>query len=113
MSTPTPDYGEPWEATSLHFLTARGNFSTGVLASLHSKRIAKCVNACQGMADPAAEIQAIREAIMDADLALRKCLNHLLMQPIFARNSSDIEREAETMESVHVALGKLQPLLKP
>jgi len=52
-------------------------------------------------------------AIKDADSALRKCLNHLLMQPTFARNSSDIEREAETMESVHVALTKLQPLLKP
>ena len=111
MITP-PDYGEPWEATNLHFLTTKGNFSTGMLASLHSKRIARCVNACQGMADPAAEIQAMRDAIKDADSALRKCLNHLLMQPTFARNSSDIERESETMESVHVVLGKLQPFIK-
>ena len=59
-----------------------------------------------------AENEAMRSAVNDADLALRKCLNHLLMQPAFARNRSDIEREAETMESVHVALGKLQPFLK-
>lgn len=60
-----------------------------------------------------AENEAMRSAVNDADSALRKCLNHLLMQPAFARNRSDIEREAEIMESVHVALGKLQPFLKP
>ena len=59
-----------------------------------------------------AEIEAMRAAIEEADSALRKCLNHLLMQPSFARNSSDIERESETMESVHVALGKLQPFIQ-
>lgn len=77
-----------------------------------TSRAVSCVNACKGMADPAAEIEAMREAIKYADLSFRKCLNHLLMQPIFARNSSDIERESETMESVHVALGKLQPFIK-
>jgi hypothetical protein len=69
MSTPqntAPDFGEPWQATDHHFVTTEGNFSTGVLASLRRKRIAACVNACAGLADPAAEIEAMRAAIKEA-----------------------------------------------
>lgn len=107
MSTPSPDYGEPWYYDDDLDLALTRNGSAG-----DERRIVECVNACQNMADPAAEIQAMSDAIKDAESALRKCLNHLLMQPTFARNSSDIEREAETMESVHVVLGKLQPFIK-
>lgn len=102
-----PDYGEPWYYDNSLDLALTRNGSAG-----DERRIVDCVNACQNMTDPAAEIQAMRDAIKNADSALRKCLNHLLMQPSFARNNSDIERESEAMESVHVALGKLQPFIK-
>jgi len=59
------------------------------------------------------ELNESIKAIRDADLALRKCLNYLIVQPIFTRNNSDIERESETMESVHFALAKLQPFTTP
>jgi len=59
------------------------------------------------------ELNESIKAIRDADLALRKCLNYLLVQPIFTRNNSDIERESETMESVHLALAKLRPFITP
>lgn len=59
------------------------------------------------------ELNESIKAIRDADLALHKCLNYLIVQPIFTRNNSDIERESETMESVHLALAKLQPFITP
>jgi len=59
------------------------------------------------------ELNESTKAIRDADLALHKCLNYLIVQPIFTRNNSDIERESETMESVHFALAKLQPFTTP
>jgi hypothetical protein len=59
------------------------------------------------------ELNESIKAIRDADLALRKCLNYLLVQPIFTRNNGDIERESETMESVHLALAKLRPFITP
>jgi len=98
MSTP-PDYGEPWEATNLHFLTAKGNFSTGVLASLHSKRIAQCVNACQNMTDPAAEIQAMREAIKEAISQLDEYIH-------FLRSCDGDVGDCKRV------IAKLQPLIK-
>jgi hypothetical protein len=58
------------------------------------------------------ELNEAIKVIRDADLALRKCLNYLIVQPIFTRNNSDIERESETMESVHLALAKLQPFIR-
>jgi hypothetical protein len=59
------------------------------------------------------ELNESIKAIRDADLALQKCLNYLIVQPIFTRNNSDIERESETMESVHLALAKLRPFITP
>lgn len=59
------------------------------------------------------ELNESTKAIRDADLALHKCLNYLIVQPIFTRNNSDIERESETMESVHLALAKLRPFITP
>jgi hypothetical protein len=59
------------------------------------------------------ELNESIKVIRDADLALHKCLNYLIVQPIFTRNKGDIERESETMESVHLALAKLQPFITP
>lgn len=69
MDTSLPDYGEPWQAT-----TAReGSIITcddqPILESFKLvKRAVVCVNACAGMADPAAGDDAADEqATQDAD----------------------------------------------
>lgn len=89
MNTPqntAPDFGEPWHKSSFNSpLGASGDFE-GVL-EIYSRenrlriaeawnpedeteeafsRIVQCVNACTGMPDPAAQIQAMREVIREA-----------------------------------------------
>ena len=51
---------------------------------------------------------AMREAIKEADGALRKCLNYMLILPM-----SGSDAECEAMDDSHHALSKLQPFLKP
>jgi len=137
MNAPTPDYGEPWKVGRIDRPMEDRHGHDPLMLHSTASRAVFCVNACAGMADPAAEIQAMRatleafwealperlrqerelnestKAIRDADLALQKCLNYLIVQPIFTRNNSDIERESETMESVHLALAKLRPFITP
>jgi hypothetical protein len=55
MSTPSPDYGEPWYYDDDLDLALTRNGSAG-----DERRIVECVNACKGMADPAVEIEAMR-----------------------------------------------------
>lgn len=54
------------------------------------------------------ENAAMREAIGEADGALRKCLNYMLRLPL-----SGSDAECEAMDDAHHALSKLQPFLKP
>ena len=127
MST-APDYGEPWEATSLNFLTTKGNFSTGVLASLHSKRIAQCVNDCAGMADPEAEITALRRDLGQARgerdrqkvkiAAMREAIEEareaLKAWPRAGSGmNTDFTAQSEAFRTGQRALAKLQPFIKP
>jgi len=68
MST-TQDYDEPWDFDGENWITDVDNKEVLNLDSIHSKnakRLVACVNACAGMTDPAAEIQAMREAIRNA-----------------------------------------------
>lgn len=116
-----PDFGEPWKLDSYNSpLGDSGDFE-GVLQIYtreHQElvaeawnpedkhyeqfsRIIACVNACAGMADPAAEIQAMREAIREAHEALKELRSFYLDMtglPPCAANAS---------------LAKLQPFLKP
>ena len=62
---PTFDYGEPWGFDGENWITDARNKEILNLDSIHSrnaKRLIACVNACQKMADPAAEIQVLRDA---------------------------------------------------
>lgn len=64
MSTPktAPDFGEPWNLdTGDDDILIRSRFGQ-VVSTNTLERIVSCVNACAGMSDPAAEIQALREA---------------------------------------------------
>ena len=54
----------------------RANASTIQRGNDNAARIVACVNACEGMADPAAEIKALRDALEDAEFLLRKCGNN-------------------------------------
>ena len=64
MSTPktAPDFGEPWHWNTDEWIAY--DRTKGWRPSLHGNgpRLVACLNACAGMADPAAEIQALREA---------------------------------------------------
>lgn len=65
----TPDYGEPLRAAFGNAVRDRNGQLTNLEWSLRDRAIA-CVNACAGMADPAKEIAAMREAIREAGAAL-------------------------------------------
>lgn len=65
-----------------------------------------CVNACAGMTDPVAEIQAMREAIKAANEGLHSAMQYILSLPYFG----NLE-ELGTTEKVQSALGKLKPFL--
>ena len=87
---PAPDFGEPWKATDYHFITSEGNFSTGVLASLYRNRIAACVNACASMRDPAAEIQALRDAVKEAHDAFEDLMGLIPDVPPWAHTEAKL-----------------------
>jgi len=62
-NTPAPDHGEPWK-NNTEFIRDRMDFKVAAFRDAESaERTVKCVNACAGMADPAATIAAMREAI--------------------------------------------------
>lgn len=65
-TTPTPDYGEPWDFDEENWVTDVDNIEVLNLDSIHSKyanRLVACVNACAGMADPSKEIEAMRNKL--------------------------------------------------
>ena len=114
-----PDYGEPWKLDAYNSPLGDSDDFEGVLQiytrehqefvaeawnpeDKHDEqfsRIITCVNACAGMADPAAEIQAMREAIMEAHRFIRDIVkNH--------------ECGDDTDASGEAALAKLQPFLQ-
>lgn len=138
-NTPTPDYGEPWRPSQMW---STGYERAGAVAfdsNKHRDRIIACVNACAGMADPAKEIaamrealnlqgyklagfeaevaglraenEAMREAIVAADKAIRM-LNHEGMcfcDAQYATNAGSHPRHSDECVQTNVALAKLQP----
>ena len=93
MSTP-PDYGEPWYYDDDLDLALTRNGSAG-----DERRIVDCVNACQNMTDPAAEIQAMREAIKEAISQLDEYIH-------FLRSCDGDVGDCKRV------IAKLQPLIK-
>lgn len=107
MST-TPDYGEPWKEKAYNYTVGDSGDVEGVIEILTREelkvaeawnpsdvkeaffsRAVACVNACAGMADPAAEIEVMRAVV--------KGIRFVAYQP------------AEVRE----ALAKLKPFIKP
>lgn len=106
---PSPDFGEPWKCETGDFeiySKSEHNATAYAESARIRNRIIKCVNDCQGMADPAAEIEAMRAAIMEAHTALGGCLKYILRLPLSGSDS-----ECETMDDAHHALRKLKHFL--
>lgn len=76
-------------------------------------RIVACVNACAGMADPAKEIEAMREAIkIVKDLAEWSARYPRGM--IYSASNRKMDEELVELEKrATAALTKLQPFIKP
>ena len=67
MNAPTPAYGEPWKPLQPDLIyDSYSHWMADAFNPVVRDRIIACVNACAGMADPAKEIAAMREAIREA-----------------------------------------------
>lgn len=105
----TSDFGEPWQSETGDFEIYSKSEHNATAYAENARirdRIIKCVNATAGMTDPAAEIEAMRAAIVEAYAALGGCLKYILRLPLSGSDS-----ECETMDDAHHALRKLKPFL--
>ncbi len=118
--TPTPDYGEPWHPQLLPSPISKDK---GVywLNPRQFNRAVDCVNACAGMADPAKEIEAMREAIKLAEVALDMADNEIYppnencschINPP-CNDCVDNSQARETKKFIKLTLTKLQPYTTP
>lgn len=106
--TPAPDYGEPWKPSGkFQDIAYTRSGMVGTDSQLYRDRIIVCVNVCVGMADPAAEIAAMREAIKEAHKALSTCEE-------FIKDAHIIEAQWHwgPVRRTAAALAKLQPFIK-
>ena len=78
-SQQAPDFGEPWREQTVSFMpgTIEDRDGKVVNSREHKLRAIECVTACSGMADPAKEIQALRDLLLPALHALLLLLQHL------------------------------------
>lgn len=68
-----PDFGEPWEFTSFrNCIRDRHNVLRSIEDDLRD-RARVTVNACAGMADPAAEIEGLRQALSGRTVSCSQC----------------------------------------
>lgn len=96
---PAPDFGEPWKTANYRDGGIVTSYDQPIMEGFKLvKRAVACVNACAGMSDPAAEIQALRDAINGAWEMLQGVEEHL---------------DGNRAMFVQAALAKLQPFLKP
>jgi hypothetical protein len=69
MSTPTPDYGEPWRVDSANGVMDKNDnaicypFGTKSMEALFAERIKDCCNAFTGVQDPAAHLANLNATI--------------------------------------------------
>lgn len=64
---PAPDYGEPWKESDFDEVRADNRIKYYRVSPDRLKRAVACVNACAGMNDTSAEIQAMQKAIKDLE----------------------------------------------
>ena len=105
MSTPSPDYNEPWTPAFRNSARTANGYDHGFRDNFQKRAIA-CVNACQGMADPATEIQAMRDAIKEAREALKA------WPRAGSGMNTDFTSQSEAFRTGQHVLAKLQPFIK-
>lgn len=130
---PAPFYGEPWKTEpGTHSISDTGDFNGYVeLRTSQETRVAEvwnpddeleaffarivsCVNACAGMEDPAAEIQAMREATEEAERALSNALFiHEAITPYAPQDAADKIENQKHCDNIKAALANLKPFIKP
>lgn len=71
MNAKTPDYGEPWNVGRIDRPIEDRHGHDPLMLHSTASRAVLCVNACAGMADPAAEIQEMRYSIREAYNAIK------------------------------------------
>ena len=123
----TPDYGEPWKEKAYNYTVGDTGDIDGVIEirtreelkvadtwnpsdekEAFFSRAITCVNACAGMADPAAEIEAMREALREA---------HDVFVNLSEYWNKDQNENAmadacwHTVETSYDALAKLEPFI--
>lgn len=108
---PAPDFGEPWEHTSFRNCIRDRHNALRQLEDDLRDRSRVCVNACRAMADPAAEIQAMREAIKEAHYALAYVYNHGEGSCTFPYRTDDDLCSENRFHHVKDALDALQPFV--
>lgn len=118
MSTTTPGYGELWEPAFASGFRNKSNSIQHFEREARTRAIA-CVNACAGMADPAKEIQAMREALSGRTVSCSNCNETARQLEAMREAVKDLRESLEVgKDSVgawdwcNSALTKLQPLLK-
>lgn len=109
------DYGEPWALDATDgFLNKVVSTDGKCVSGLGpTRRAIQCVNACAGMADPAAELAAMREAIAVAQ-ALAEWSARYPRGVIYSASNRQMDAELiELEESAKAAMAKLQPFTTP
>lgn len=103
-TTLKPDYGEPWTLTTdfAFDITVKGSLQGSFNTMELANRAIACVNACAGMADPAAEIQAMREVMTEAAEQLSGFLG-------FHAEALSLDQ----VRALSATLAKLQPFTTP
>lgn len=106
-SSQTPDYGEPWSASDKALYHRDGPLASFMITAEMAERVVQCVNACAGMSNPAAEIQAMRDAIKEAHEALRA------WPRAGSGMSTDFMAQSQAFRTGQAALAKLKPFTTP
>lgn len=101
---PAPAFGEPWRDLP-------SDMTGYLLNDQKFRRAVQCVNACVGMADPAAEIAAMREAAAVTQ-ALAEWSERYPRGPIYSASNRQMDAELIELEDrAKAAAAKLQPLV--
>jgi hypothetical protein len=109
--TPTPDYGEPWKVGRIDRPMEDRHGHDPLMLHRTASRAVRCVNACAGMVDPAAEIAALRRDLRQArgERDRQKVKNTAMREAI--REAHDAIKASPYPDQQ--ATAKLQPFTTP
>jgi hypothetical protein len=103
MSTPTPDYGEPWTDNHAyvynksHYMVADCWSSPTGEWEKNSNRIVLCINALAGVQDPVAHLASLNDALKEA----HRIFGNLSHSPVVKALCPDFAEVAEKIRKVN------------